>query len=104
VAANYEAVRREAKCYADAVRGELPVDKAVLFGSYAKGTADERSDVDIAFFVRDFGGKTRFEVGLDLLRLTHNRSACFEPLVFPASEMTRGNPFVNEILHTGQEI
>ena len=104
MAANHEAVRQEAKRYADEVRQELPVDKAILFGSYAKGTADALSDVDIAFFIHDFQGKTRFEIGMELLRLTHHYKAYFEPLVFPSSEIARGNPFVNEILLTGQEI
>ena len=102
--ANHEAVRQEAKRYADEVRKELPVDKALLFGSYAKGTADELSDVDIAFFIRDFGEKTRFEIGLELLRLTHNYKAYFEPLVFQSSDIDCGNPFINEILLTGYEL
>lgn len=102
--ANHEAVRQEAKRYADDVRRKLPIDRAFLFGSYAKGTADELSDVDIAFFIRDFNGKSRFEIGLELLRLTHNYKAYFEPLVFPSSEITKGNPFVNEIMKTGLEI
>ena len=104
MAVDLEAVRREAKRYADEVRRKLPVDKAFLFGSYAKGTADELSDVDVAFFIKDFGGKTRYEIGAELLRLTHNYDAYLEPLVFPSSEIVRGNPFVNEILHMGQEI
>ena len=104
MAQNHETVKQEAKHYADEVRRKLPVDKVILFGSYAKGTADKLSDVDIAFFIRDFGGKTRFEIGVELLRLTHNYTAYFEPLVFPSSEIARGNPFVDEILHTGQEL
>ena len=99
-----EAVRREAVRYADEVRRKLPVDKAFLFGSYAKGTADELSDVDVAFFIKDWGGKTRFEIGVELLRLTHNYTAYLKPLVFSSSEIARNNPFVNGILNTGQEI
>jgi predicted nucleotidyltransferase len=104
VAADLEAVKLEAVRYADKVRRELPVERAVLFGSYAKGTADELSDVDIAFFFRDFSAKTRFEIGVELLRMTHNFKAYIEPLVFASSEIGRGNPFINEILRTGQEI
>ena len=102
--ANFEALRNEIKLYVDEVRLELPIDKAILFGSYAKGNANESSDVDIAFFIRDFGGKTRFEIGLTLLKLTHDYNAYIEPLVFQTSEIERGNPFVHEILRTGHEI
>jgi predicted nucleotidyltransferase len=98
------AVIREVKRYVDSVRKEMSVDKAILFGSYAKGTADKLSDVDIAFFVRDFGEKTRSEISVKLLRMTHGYNAYLEPLVFKSTEITRDNPFVNEILRTGQEI
>ena len=104
MAANYEAIRQEAICYANDARRELLVERVFLFGSYANGDADELSDVDVAFFIQDFGGKTRFDTGLVLLRLTHGYKAYFEPLVFSTSEITRGNPFVNEILSTGIEI
>jgi len=104
MAADAEAVKLEARRYADEVRREFPVGKAVLFGSYANGTADELSDVDIAFFIHDFGGKTRIEVGVELLRLTQKYDAYFEPLALSFSEIENDNPFVNEIIHTGQEI
>jgi predicted nucleotidyltransferase len=82
----------------------LPVDKAYLFGSYAKGTADELSDVDVCFFLRDYGGKERIDVGSFLLRIACDYKAYFEPLVFETSEIELNNPFVNEILHTGLEL
>ena len=104
MAANFDAVREETKRYANEVRFHLPVEKVYLFGSYAKGTADELSDVDVAFFLRDYGGKTRFDIGLQLLKLCRGYNAYFEPLAFETAELDRNNPFVNEILHTGLEI
>lgn len=61
MAANYVAVKAEAKRYADGVRSKLPVDRLFLFGSYAKGTTDKRRDADIAFFFRDYGSRIRTE-------------------------------------------
>ncbi len=104
MAANIEAVREEARRYADEVRSQLPVDRAYLFGSYAKGTADELSDVDVCFFLRDYGGKERVDMGVRLLRIARDYKAYFEPLVFESAEIERNNPFVNEILRTGLEI
>ena len=104
MAANYEAVKLEAKRYVSEACLELPIEKAFIFGSYAKGVASELSDVDIAFFVKDFGNHTRHEIGMELLKLTQNYKAYFEPLVFPSSEIMHDNPFVNEILRTGQEV
>jgi len=105
VAVDIEAVKRQAGDYADAVRQTLPVDKAVLFGSYAQGSASELSDIDICFFLRDFGGKRRVDVIAYLLDLAGAfKGVFFEPLVFPTSEIERGNPFVQEILATGIEM
>jgi predicted nucleotidyltransferase len=104
MAVNVEAVKREAREYADAVRHALPVDRAYLFGSYAKGTASEWSDVDVCFFVRDYGGKRRVDIIGELLKLCRHRKAPFEPLAFETAELERDNPFVNEVVRTGIEI
>jgi predicted nucleotidyltransferase len=104
MAANFKAVKEEAKLYADEIRRHLPVDKAYLFGSYAKGTANELSDVDVCFFLRDYGGKERIDVGSFLLKIASDYKAYFESLVFETSEIELNNPFVNEILHTGLEL
>ena len=41
--------------------GGLRVDKLVIFGSQAKGTAREDSDLDVALVSPDFAGKDIFE-------------------------------------------
>ena len=102
--ADLETIKEEAKRYADEVRRLFPVDRVYLFGSYAKGTADEGSDTDICFFLRDFGGKKRIDIGISLLNIACAYKAYFEPLVFETSDMGMNNPFVNEILSTGIEI
>jgi predicted nucleotidyltransferase len=107
VAANFEAITTLAKQYAEDVRHAMPVRRAVLFGSYAKGTASELSDVDICFFLETFNGRQRFEVIVDLLSIADKGKyggIFFEPLAFPVSEIERGNPFVREILETGKDI
>lgn len=93
------------KDYVNDVRRVFPVDKAILFGSYAKGTADEQSDIDICFFLDNYGGKSRLDIIEKLLNLIRGyRGAYFEPTVFPTSEIQNDNPFVKEILRTGIEI
>ena len=105
MAVDFESTRQLAKDYAEDVRRALPVDKAVLYGSYAKGTAMESSDIDICFFLRDFGGKRRVDVIVELLDILDGyKGAFFEPTAFQTSEIERGNPFVKEILATGMEI
>ena len=103
-----EAVKRMIKIFADDVRRVMPVDKVMLFGSYAKGTADKYSDIDICFFLDNYGGKQRVDIIGDLLRLTSGYSkgydAYFEPIAFPTSELYIDNPFVKEIIRTGKKI
>jgi predicted nucleotidyltransferase len=104
LAAGIETVREDARRYVKEVRNHLPVDKAYLFGSYAKGTADELSDVDICFFLRDYGGKERADMGTLLLKIARDYKPYFEPMVFETADLEKDNPFVNEVLRTGQEI
>jgi len=105
VAVDFETVRRLAEEYAETVRRVLPVDKVILYGSYAKGTATHSSDVDVCFFLSDFNGKRRVDIIGELLGLCGRyKGAYFEPNAFPTSEIERGNPFVDEILMTGIEI
>jgi predicted nucleotidyltransferase len=91
--------------YADDVRRAMPVDKVMLFGSYAKGTATPQSDIDICFFLDNYGGKRRVDILTEMLGLSHRyKGADFEPIVFETSELENDNPFVKEILRTGREI
>ena len=103
--ADFETIRELAKEYAERVKQVLSVDKVILYGSYAKGTATSASDVDICFFLNDFNGKRRVDIIGELLVLCGRyKGAYFEPNAFPTSEIERGNPFVKEILMTGIEI
>jgi predicted nucleotidyltransferase len=104
MAVDIEAVTQLCRQYADDVRRAMPVDKAVLFGSYAKGTADEMSDIDICFFLDNYGGKRRMDIMVELFGLTRPYDAFFEPIVFETSEIENDNPFVKEVLRTGREI
>ena len=105
MAINIENVIRIVQSYADDVRRVMPVDKVVLFGSYAKGTATEQSDIDICFFLNTFGGKRRVDILKELLDLMGGyRGIYFEPTAFPSSEINNDNPFVKEILRTGLEL
>jgi predicted nucleotidyltransferase len=105
MAIDLETINREARRYVVDVSRELPVEKALLFGSCAKGYATETSDVDICFFLRDYNGKQRVEIITELLGIGGKyRNIPFEPIVFETAEIQRGNPFVREILATGVDL
>ena len=103
--ADIKEISRIARNYADDVKQVMPVEKAVLFGSYARGYATELSDVDICFFLKDYNGKQRVEIITELLSMSGKYpDAAIEPLVFESAEIQKGNPFVCEILATGKEL
>ncbi|MCL2323076.1 MAG: nucleotidyltransferase domain-containing protein [Oscillospiraceae bacterium] len=105
MAVDFETVKQLVESYANDVRNVLPVNKVVLFGSYAKGTATVQSDIDICFFLDSFGDKRRVDIIRELLSLMHKyKGVYFEPTVFPTSEIKNDNPFVIEILRTGMEV
>ena len=101
---DFDAVRNEVKQYADDVRRVFPVDKVLIYGSYAKGNADKYSDVNVCFFIKNYNGKTRIDISSELFKLCEKYKAYIEPRVFKSSEIYRDNPFVNEILKTGYKI
>ena len=106
MAVDFEAINRIARDYAIDVSQELPVEKAVLFGSYAKGFASEQSDIDICFFLKSYYGKRRVDLLTQILSIGGKkyRGAFIEPIIFESSEIQNNNPFVREIIATGKEL
>ena len=78
------------------------VKKAYLFGSYAKGTIREDSDIDLAIIFKDFNDS--FDMQVQLMKLRRNFDTRIEPHPFRESDFQVSNPLVNEILKTGLEI
>jgi predicted nucleotidyltransferase len=100
-----ETVKTLVKNYANDVKDVFPVDRVVLYGSYASGVATEQSDIDVCFFLNTFGGKRRVDILKDLLGMMRKyKKVHFEPTVFPTDEINNDNPFVKEILRTGIEV
>ena len=54
-------LRRHLEQYLAAVREQYRVDRAILFGSYAKGTQREDSDIDLIIISPDFRGVPKLE-------------------------------------------
>ena len=106
MAVDYEAVRQIINQYVSEVKDVLPIDKVYLYGSYANGTAEWDSDVDLCFFSDSFAPEDIFNITRQLFELKrqYNKMICLEPNAFPLSELNNDNPFVKEILRTGQEI
>ena len=103
---DYEAAQRIVEQYVSDVKAIMPIDKVYMYGSYANGTAQWDSDVDLCFFSDSFIHEDIMQIieRLFELKRRYNKYICLEPNAFPLSEIENDNPFVKEILRTGSEI
>lgn len=87
--------------YKDAVVKEFSPYKVVLFGSYAKGTADENSDIDVGILFDGFDGD--YLKGVQRLwSIANDVSWDIEPHLLDIRNDKSG--FAKYIDQTGQEI
>ena len=77
----------------------LHIEKAIIFGSYAKGKADKWSDIDIALVSKDFTG-VRKKLNRCLIKV----DSSIETHPFRPEDFTRENFFVDQIVKEGIEI
>ena len=91
-----------AQRYALAVKANYSNTRIILFGSYARGNANEDSDIDIAVILKDYNNL--IDTQLELMRLRRKIDSRIEPHPFRESEFSQTNPIVSEIIKYGQEI
>jgi predicted nucleotidyltransferase len=91
------------RTYKELVKNSFPmeIEKVYLFGSYAKGTPREHSDIDVAFVVSHFEGDF-FKVVPPLWKLKRLVDFRIEPHVIARDTDYAG--FLDEIKRTGVEI
>ncbi|MBC7084296.1 MAG: nucleotidyltransferase domain-containing protein, partial [Firmicutes bacterium] len=82
----------------------VPVEKAILFGSYAAGQATPDSDIDIAVISPDFG-KDYVEEAVMLKRISEDIDLDISPRPYSLDEYrkaSRGQFLYDEILRRGR--
>ncbi len=82
---------------------DIPVNQAVLFGSYAKGNVNEWSDIDVALVSDTFEGnwiKDRNKVRAITLAI----SSDLQVLPYRPEDFNSEDPFVREIMETGVRV
>ena len=82
---------------------KIHIQQAYLFGSYAKGTADEWSDIDLALVTDGFIGDS-FDFRFMLAKLARSIDPDIEPHPYLISEFNESNPVAGEILKNGERI
>jgi uncharacterized protein len=89
------------KKYADQVRRDFNVKKVILFGSYAKGTAREDSDIDVAVVFERIDGDY-LDVITRLTRIRRDIEHRIEPVAL--EELNDKSGFLKEITESGEII
>jgi predicted nucleotidyltransferase len=91
-----------ADIYLDALSNKYTVLQAFLFGSFAKGTNHEDSDIDIAVVVANVSDI--IDTQIDMMKIRRKVDLRIEPHPFMLNDFKRDNPVVNEILTYGIQI
>ncbi len=81
----------------------IVIQEAIIFGSYAKGTYKEDSDIDVALVSSEFSGD-RFEDRRKIVPLRRKIDNRIEPMPFLPDDFSRGGNLVDEIKRTGKKI
>ena len=82
---------------------KIPVQKVFLFGSYAKGTSREDSDIDIAVISTFFKGD-RYSDRRLIVPFRRGLDSRIEPMPFTPEDFDKGGILIDEIKKTGHEI
>lgn len=101
---NNRVIEDPVKQYIQALRDNgIAVWRLYLFGSHALGKAHAESDIDLAVFW-DRAEIDGFDEDLQLMHLTRTVDLRIEPHSFSRTDFESPDPFVQEILATGQRI
>ena len=86
------------------IKKHYNIKTIILFGSYAKGTEHEDSDIDIAVITDDI--KTdRFDEEIKLMQLRWDIDLRIEPHIISISDYENNEtPFVIEVKNTGIKV
>ena len=99
----YSRIMESIKKYIEKISQYYKIEAIILFGSYAKGTENEDSDIDIAIISSDFSDI--IEDGAKLIGLTWKIDTRIEPHPITTEDYQDvSNPFVREVVDTGIKV
>lgn len=100
-----ENIRNVVEDYLKELSSEIKIDKAILFGSYAKGNYGVDSDIDLAIFSDSFKDMERVEsIKYLLKRARKYRGVDLQPISFTKQDYEEQLGFAEEVLRTGIEL
>lgn len=89
--------------YIEKISKYYKIETIILFGSYAKGTENEDSDIDIAIISSDFNDI--IEDGANLIGYTWKIDTRIEPHPIKKEDYENiSTPFIQEVIDTGIKV
>ncbi len=95
-------ILRKVEEYIKEISKYYSIDGVYIFGSYAKGTNHEYSDIDVAVIINS--DSNTFDLMVELMLLTQDIDLRIEPHPIKVMDFKEGNPFVQEIINTGIKV
>lgn len=84
---------RIANAYIDSLSSKYVIVQAFMFGSFAKGTNHEDSDIDIAIVVKNVSDI--IDTQIEMMKLRRKIDLRIEPHPFMINDFNKENPVVN---------
>lgn len=91
-----------ANLYIETIRHKYVILQAFLFGSFAKGTNHDDSDIDVAVVINNTSDI--IDAQIEMMKLRRKVDLRIEPHPFFISDFNQNDPLVNEILKHGIKI
>jgi predicted nucleotidyltransferase len=91
-----------AQRYISSLTEKYIIERAYLYGSFAKGTNHSDSDIDLALVFPTISDI--IDVQIDLMQMRTDEELLIEPHPFRKEDFNINNPVVAEILNHGIEI
>jgi uncharacterized protein len=83
---------------------KTPIERVILYGSWAKGTPRKWSDIDVCIISPKFKNPMDAMVFLFRQRNREDALAGIEPLGFSSKDFKEGSALINEIKRTGIDL
>lgn len=98
------AIEKAKKFVTQIIANGIPIEKAILFGSYSKNTMNEDSDIDVALVSPVFSGfgyeDRKFFSKINI----QSAFMDIETKTYSSKYFEQGDPFIEEILRTGTNL
>lgn len=85
------------------IKHKIRIEKAYLYGSYARGNYHKDSDIDVIIISKDFQGIGIYD-WKRIIPYRRNIDVKIEPIAYKTEDFNDSDPLAVEVMATGEEI